>query len=261
MIAVLPAAVAQAAGAGASSARTGTQVVRALALCSSTAVCPPGRHVLYLWTDACDASSSSSSSSGQQTSAADALLPALAALADTASLQADSSVPGSHGDAAAAAAELASSAEPSSSSGSGSGKPAVLWAALYTQDSPQLVPAEQLAGPSSGRWPSNVVLCPGPDSTVTMASAVEAAKDCYWQLFPPGDRGAGTAGAAAFPLDPRQPREEAGAEDEGAADGTAGTAAAADDDAASDDEALAALQAALQAARLGPGAAVGEKQQ
>ncbi|KAL4446312.1 hypothetical protein ABPG77_003119 [Micractinium sp. CCAP 211/92] len=262
MIAVLPAAVAQAAGAGASSASTGTQVVRALALCSSTAVCPPGRHVLYLWADAGDAiNSSSSSSAGQRASAADALLHALAVLADTTSLQADSSAPGSQGDAAAAAAELASSAEPSSSSGSGNGKPAVLWAAFYTQDSPQLVPAEQLAGPSSGRWPSNVALCPGPDSTVTMASAVEAAKDCYWQLFPPGDRGAGTAGAAAFPLDPRQPRDEAGAEDKGAEDGMAGAAAAAEDDAGSDDEALAALQAALQAARLGPGTAEGEKQQ
>lgn len=258
MIAVLPAAVAQAAGAGTSSPSGGGQVVRALALCSSTAVCPPGKHLLYLWADAGDGScSGGSSSNGQQAGAAEALLPALAALADTSSLQAQGGAHSSSVDAAAAAAaEQADHAQADSSRGSGNGRPAVLWAAFYTQDSSQLVPAEQLAGGSGGRWPSNVALCPGPDSSVTLASAVKAAKRCYWQLFPAGE---GRGGAAAFPLDPRQPGEEAGSEGAGAADGAAGAAAAADD-AGSDDEALAALQAALQAAHLAPGGAGEEAQ-
>lgn len=215
----------------------------------------PAWHLLYLWADAGDGDSSSG---GQHAGADGVLLPALAALADTGTLQAQVSARGSHADAASA-----EHAEPDGSR-AGHDKPPVLWAAFYTQDSPQLVPPEQLVGSSGSRWPTNVALCPGPDSSVTLASAVEAAKRCYWKLFPPGDCGTTAAGgAAAFPLDPQQPGQgEAGSEDAGAADGTAGAArAASTEDAGSDDEALAALQAALQAARLDTSRAGAEGQQ
>lgn len=260
MAAVLLAAAVPPSGLGASGTSCAGRVVRALTLCSSTAVCPPGKHLLYLWADASDGDSSSG---GQHAGADGVLLPALAALADTGTLQAQVSARGSPADAASAAAQQAEHAEPDGSR-AGHEKPAVLWAAFYTQDSPQLVPPEQLVGSSGSRWPTNVALCPGPDSSVTLASAVEAAKRCYWQLFPPGDCGTAAAGgAAAFPLDPQQPGQgEAGSEDAGAADGTGGAArAASTEDAGSDDEALVALQAALQAARLDTSRAGAEGQQ
>ena len=86
-----------------------------------------------------------------------------------------------------------------------------------------------------------MTLCPGPDGTATFTTAVQAAKECYWQLFPPA------AGAAAFdavfPLDPRAPQQQQqqGGEEEG--EGGEAVAAA---DTDSDEEAVAALQAALR---------------
>ena len=261
-------------------------VVRALALCGSTAVCPQGKHLVYLWADgggSSDSSSSSSSSEEQRggAAAAAALLPALAALADTSGLQ----------------GPAGSTPATTDGEGGGSGnKPAVLWAAFYTQRSTLLLDSPAAAQPGGGgRWPANVALCPGPDSSLTFVSAVEAAKACYWRLFPPegsaaaalegaaaaaGEGGEGTDPGAAepvqgrqqqaalphFPLDPHARRPQSAGE-EGEANGAAGTAAEADAD--SDDEALAALQAALRqvagdgsstpaAAQAEDGAAAGE---
>ena len=259
----------------------GPAVVRALALCGSTAVCPQGQHLVYLWADGGGGSGSSSSSEEQSggATAAAALLPALAALADTSGLQ----------------GPAGSTPAMSVGEGGGSGnKPAVLWAAFYAQRSTHLLNSPAAAQPGGGgRWPANVALCPGPDSSLTFVSAVEAAKACYWRLFPPEGPAAAVApeGAAAaagegagpgaaepaqgrqqqaalppFPLDPQARRPQSAGE-EGEANGAAGTAGEADAD--SDDEALAALQAALRqvasgggstpaAAQAADGASVGE---
>lgn len=265
MLVVLPGG--QASGSGGS----GAVVARALAVSSSTAVCPPGKFLLYLWADAGPADLSAAAGSGagsSQRSAAEALLPALAALADTAGLQGLANGGGASGaDPASAAADSSTEAASSSS------RPAALWAAFYTQTSTQLLPAGEQQpgdGSSGGRWPANVALCPGPDGSATCVSAVAAAKAAYWQLFPPSEAaadaaqagaGAGDAGstdegtpaaapaAPVFPLDPQRRRQQS--EEEGGMAAAAGDGAAADAD--SDDEALAALQAALR--QVGAGAA------
>ena len=241
----------------------GGAVVRALALSSSTAVCPPGKHLLYLWTGDAAVSGSSNSGSGDggesvessaapQADAASLLMPALAALADTSHLEAviagsgitrlgDEATAARDGEAVAAeAAGIASS-----SSSSGSSKPAVVWAAFYFQASRQLLlqPGGQQpeSTSSGGRWPANVALCPGPDGTATFTTAVQAAKQCYWQLFPPATGAA--VSDAVFPLDPQASQLQQQHEGEGEGEG-GGAVAAADPD--SDEEAVAALQAALR---------------
>lgn len=251
MVAVLPEGAAAAGGAAGSGSSGGGPVVRALALSSSTAVCPAGKHLLYLWVNA-GTNLSSASSSSQQAAAA-ALLSALAALADTRGLQRG----GDPGEGATDACEPAE------------GKPAALWAAFYSQRSMQLLPRGGASsdGTASGRWPANVALCPGPDATASFVSAVEAGKACFWQLFPPdppaavaaagvesnegaAEAAAGAQAAAAaplFPLDPQARRQQDTSEAEGAA------AAEAGDDAGSDDEAVAALQAALRQVAGGDG--------
>ena len=242
---------------------TAGSVVRALALGSSTAVCPPGKHLVYLWVDAGSgdagssaAGSSSSSSTSGQPAAVEALLPALAALADTCALQPSSS--SSNVDAAAGAAAGAAASEQDAgaglagSGGASSSKPTALWAAFYTQDTRQLLlqPGRGEAGGGVGRWPANVTLCPGPDSSATFVSAVEAAKQCYWRLFPAAEAAEGEAAAAAaeaaFPLDPGHPRAEPEGDDDDDNAAAAGAAVPAAGDADSDDEAVAALQAALR---------------
>lgn len=271
LVAVLPASEPAGGGDVAGTSRSGASggsgsggspaVVRALALCGSTAVCPQGKYVLYLWADGGDCSGSGDSADPQGATAAAALWPALGALANASGLQGP----------AASTPPQPPAAEPGSSEGeggSGSGKPTVLWAAFYMQRSTHLLDEQAAAPPGSGRWPANVALCPGPDCSVTFVSAVEAAKACYWRLFPPvaGADAAPEAGAAAaeapgeaaataaggqqraapplFPLDPQARRPQSAGED-GDVDGAAAAAAGAPD-ADSDDEALAALQAALR---------------
>jgi hypothetical protein len=213
-------------------------VVRALALCNSTAVCPPGRHLLYLW-----AAAGPESGGGGEHAAAQALLPVLAALAD---VDPGEVLRGGAGDTQAPAgestdAQLAAGgnvtdthrADGVAAGGAGTPtvRPAVLWASFYTQSS------RRLAAGGGGRWPANVALCPGPDSTATFSSAVEAAQECYWRLY--ADK---HSSRPPFPLVPKARRAAAAKEqgDAAAAGEPGAVAAAAGSD--SDDEVVAALQ-------------------
>lgn len=245
--------------------------VRALAVGSSTAVCPPGKWLLYLWADAGPAGGAQQPDAGGSPAAA-ALLPALAALADVAGLRGPAAVGAAAEPEAAAAAAAGTQGGQEAAGAAGAGEtaaaaaaegvgPAALWAAFYSHTALQLEPPGELSSGGGGRWPPNVALCPGPDASTTFVSAVDAAKRCYWQLFPPAAAGpeeaaageeAGTSGSGSsapppFPLDPGQRRRPAAAGQEdggGAAGAAAGTAAA--EDADSDDEAVAALRAALR---------------
>lgn len=233
-------------------------VVRGLALSHGTAVCPRGRHLLRLWTPALPPASSSSIIASSleeqvQSAAAAALLPVLTQLADARGLQprelpqqqqqglgegevaVGQQQPAPEAAAAGAAAETASADEVQAN---GPAKPAVLLAAFYTARSMRLAQPDTAA--ASRRWPANVALCPGPDASATYVSAIQAAKQCYWQLFPAEPAASEAAGAsgrggssdqAQFPLDLRP----------------LGRDSEADADAASDDEALEALQATLGA--------------
>lgn len=230
LVCVLPSAEPAAqAGTAASPQATPPPVVRALAVCSSTAVCPPGRYLLYLWAAAPPVGADSDGSSAQQ-QAARVLQPVLAALADASELQ------------RAAAPCGQQSAEPTVLPAAPGAKPRVLWAAFYSQSTSIRFAAHHSSGGGGGsQWPANVVPCPGPDASATFISAVEGAKQCYRLLFPP----AGGANVD-FPLDTRVQRQaeqqqgEPGDEQAAAASGLA--------EADSDDELVAALQAALQPA-------------
>lgn len=245
--------------------RSHQAVVRALALSSSTAVCPPGTHLLYLWTQASRNSStvtggiiSSSSNVGsiggscQPQPAAHMLLPALAALADVTKLQpltSSSSCSSKDSSTAAdgtAAVERSVDVEAltahagSAGSSSEASKPSVLWAGFYSQTSKHLALGGSSTSADIGsRCPANVTLCPGPDSTATFASAVEAARKCYWRLFPPED-----SDAAVFPLDPQAPQQQQ--QSVQAEQGATRAGAEPAEDVDSDDEVVAALQAAMQ---------------
>ena len=192
--------------------------VRGLLLSHSTAVCPRGRHLLYLWTQG--------GCPGGGQPAAEALLPVLGQLADASQLQQQQQQqqleeqeevrgeaqavdqpgdgPGTDGGAGAAPAQqqqqqqdwqqvAAAAADGQADPGgpdplaNGLRRPTVLFAAFYSQISANLTQPEQAV--AARRWPANVALCPGPDAAPTFGPAIEAAKRCYWQLFPPAAAG------------------------------------------------------------------------
>lgn len=226
----------------------GGAAVRGLMLGASTAVCPRGRHLLYLWMAGGSAGGGVSGGGGECAAAA-VLLPVLAQLADASQLRRQQEQREAAGAPSLAQREQQQAgAPPAAACGGGGGggggaglgeaaaapRPRVLWAAFFSQEATAL--QDPAAAAAARRWPCNVALCPGPSASATFASAVEAAKAVYWQLFPGGntaEEGAGEEGQGReqrqrrhFPLDPALPAVD-------------------EEDAASDDEALAALQAAL----------------
>ena len=255
-------------------------VVRALALSSSTAVCPPGKSLLYLWAADNGGGSGTADAASGTCRATEVLLPALAALTDTTGLRpmvpgdtsGDTVAEAAVGAASDVAADVAASGEPTDEGSSGSGRPTVAWAAFYTQASSGCCSSGGSSAPPPPPLlllPPNVALCPGPDATATFASAVQVAKQCYARLYPPPPRGpsGAAAAAAAFPLDPQQQQQQPHAADDKEPEGAA-TAAGGQPPAGaggggggydSDEETVAALQAALrQATAGGDGAATAE---
>ena len=149
----------------------GARAVWALQLGHSTAVSPPGRWLLHLWT----AETGSSD-------AKEALLLALESLADCAGLE-------------EGAVEVPADATPTTSpSGEEDTSPKALLAAFFSLKTVKMTSGVE----TPGAWPRNVVLCPGPSGAVALAGAVADAKACYWALFPEEE----PAADAQFPLDP-----------------------------------------------------------
>jgi len=206
--------------------------VWALQLSHSTAVCPEGQSVLHLW---CCGDAQEESSSEE--TAEKYLIPCLEALADCTQV---------------------GKKEEHTADDNGNGDdemqhpPRALFAACFSLKTCK----------STASWPSNVVLCSGPSADVTFATAVEEAKKCYWQLFPPPPCPSPAAGKdlveenallppLLFPLEESAVRAQHDETANGEAskrqqenDNSGSSAAAADID--SDDEALQALKDALE---------------
>ena len=177
--------------------------VWALQLGHSTAVCPAGQWVLHLWCCGCV------NGNENENTAEEYLLPCLESLV------------------AAAAAAAADNDTQSAT---------ILFSAFFSLKTTTIRKSNAETGEVAVPWPRNVTLCPGPFPDVTLASAVEAAKTCYWELFPPQS----LSGSDCFPLDEAAlvVVDDADENGDGGGDGGGGGAD-------SDDEAVKALQSAL----------------
>lgn len=200
--------------------------VWALQLSHNTAVCPEGQMVLHLW---CCGGSGEVPYEG---AAEKYLMPCLESLADCTQVE----------------------EEQITNSGNGNGddemqhRPRALFAACFSLKTFK----------STTQWLGNVFWCSGPSADVTFATAVDDAKTCFWQLFPPpqaaaepdvvGDNASSTP--LVFPLDESvgQSQQDETANGEASKqqpeDDSGGSGGAVDVD--SDDEALQALKDALK---------------
>jgi Rab proteins geranylgeranyltransferase component A len=206
----------------------GGSTVWALQLSHSTAVCPEGQVVLHLW--CCGGGEKENEGKGTSEMY---LMPCLESLA-----------------------ECGGKAEEEHNESSGGGghhivsekvqrQPRALFAACFS------LKAYKPTTPSY-KMPGDVVFCAGPSADVTFTTAVDEAKKCYWQLFPPSspveeENEASTA--LLFPLDEAVVKAQNDAtansvEQQQQQDGGGSGSGAADLD--SDDEALQALKAALE---------------
>lgn len=210
-----------------------TSTVWVLQLSHGTAVCPEGQWVLHLWCEG--GNEEQEEEEGENTNGSSAeryLMPCLELLAECNGLEHEQE-----------SSNLVSEAQPpiTHDEAAAQERPNVLFTAFFS------LSTLKVEGEVPSSWPSNVCLCPGPSPDVTLSGAVETAKQCYWDLFPPGEPAFDTSEEnnaqqrhpPVFPLDEGA---QSGRGGNGEVDGEVPDGGGGGD---SDDEAVQALQAAL----------------